>query len=65
MKKKVNVGDLVKTTVGAQQSLREFSPTGFGCVTKLYDEEADTVHVFWYDTGLTKPISRRWLKVLA
>ena len=64
MKVKARVGDLVRPSVSAHQSLREHCPVGFGCVTKLVSETADTVYVFWYNEGRTKPISRRWLEVL-
>ena len=64
MKAKARLGDLVRPSVWAQQSLREFCPVGFGCVTRLISETADTVYVFWYKEGRTKPISRRWLEVI-
>lgn len=61
----MKAGDLVKTNIHAQASLREYAPVGFGCVTKVTSEKIDIVYVFWYKEGRTKPISRRWLKVLA
>lgn len=64
MRPKPKVGDLVRPSVSAHQSLREHCPAGFGCVTKLVSETADTVYVFWYNEGRTKPISRRWLEVI-
>lgn len=68
MTKKVKVGDLVRPTERALSNLREHSPQGFGCITKILEHrggQADTVWVFWYEAGTVRPISRRWLEILS